>query len=68
MKVPQFLSKDVITEIFDSVEPRPCIAELRDGLSKVGIFQVNIQPNATLHGDVTYNKYCILHAHFQQSY
>jgi hypothetical protein len=47
-KVPQFLSNEIITETFDSVELRPCIAEHKDGFSdEYKIYRLS-QENYTL--------------------
>ena len=34
------MTEEIIDEIFHSAEPQLCLAKLRDGLAKVGIFQV----------------------------
>ena len=39
-KLPQFVPVDVIDAIFDVNSTLPCIENLRNGLKKIGIFQV----------------------------
>ncbi|CAB3983996.1 leucine-rich repeat-containing DDB_G0290503 isoform X1, partial [Paramuricea clavata] len=39
-KIPQFMTEEIITEAFDNSELQPCVAKLRDGFARVGIFQM----------------------------
>jgi len=41
-KVPTFIDEEIKKRIFSAEEPsEACISELRDGLKKVGIYQVS---------------------------
>ena len=39
-RVPHFLNEEMIKETFMSETPSPCIAKLRAGFAKVGLFQI----------------------------
>ena len=39
-KIPTFLSEDDLQKVFSGDELGPCLAELQNGLDKVGIYQV----------------------------
>jgi len=39
-KIPRFLEEEVLQETFSDAAPSRCIAYLRRGLSKLGIYQV----------------------------
>ena len=39
-KIPTFVTEEVLNELFDAQSPQPCTYNLRNGLSKLGIFQV----------------------------
>ena len=42
-KIPTFLPEEMIQSIFSAGELEPCLAELRNGFQKVGIYQVGTQ-------------------------
>lgn len=39
-KIPKFVTEEVLNELFDAQSPQPSTHNLRNGLSKLGIFQV----------------------------
>ena len=38
--IPQFLDQELMEQIFNETSPQPCIIHLRNGLAKLGIYQV----------------------------
>lgn len=38
--IPQFLSEEILQELVNSQGPSPCVLKLREGMKKVGIYQV----------------------------
>ena len=39
--MPRFLGEEILQEIFSIPEPTQCMLQLRNGLAKLGIFQVH---------------------------
>ena len=40
-RMPQFLSEEQLQEVFVSENPHPCLLNLKNGLRKLGIYQVS---------------------------
>ena len=38
--VPRFLEESILKELFEAAEPSPCIAKLRLGFAKLGLYQI----------------------------
>ncbi|XP_070560094.1 uncharacterized protein [Ptychodera flava] len=48
-KLPQFMNSNTVEELFHSSDPSPCILNLRNGLAKLGIYQICVGIPTFIH-------------------